>query len=92
MKDLVIDIEAEKNEIVKRYRALLRASKSTLQKGDKRMIRKAFDMIWIITPETIKVLTWDLTDTSGPPYVCTETSSEIAMHFSDYDRISTSFI
>src|ERR1700712_2736015 len=44
MKDLVIDIEAEKNEILKRYRALLRASKSTLQKGDKRMIRKAFDM------------------------------------------------
>ncbi len=36
MKDLVIDMEAEKNEILKRYRALLRASKSTLQKGDKR--------------------------------------------------------
>jgi guanosine-3',5'-bis(diphosphate) 3'-pyrophosphohydrolase len=44
MKDLVIDLEEEKNEILKRYRALLRASKSTLQKGDKRMIRKAFDM------------------------------------------------
>jgi len=44
MKDIVIDLEAEKNEILKRYRALLRASKSTLQKGDKRMIRKAFDM------------------------------------------------
>jgi guanosine-3',5'-bis(diphosphate) 3'-pyrophosphohydrolase len=44
MKDLVIDLEAEKNEILKRYRALLRASKSTLQKGDKRMIRKAFEM------------------------------------------------
>jgi GTP diphosphokinase / guanosine-3',5'-bis(diphosphate) 3'-diphosphatase len=44
MKDLVIDLEVEKNEILKRYRALLRACKSTLEKGDKRMIRKAFDM------------------------------------------------
>lgn len=33
---LVIDIEAEKKEILKRYRALLRACKSTLQRGDKR--------------------------------------------------------
>jgi guanosine-3',5'-bis(diphosphate) 3'-pyrophosphohydrolase len=41
---LVIDIEAEKQEILKRYRALLRASKSTLQKGDKKEIRKAFEM------------------------------------------------
>ena len=44
MKELVIDLEVEKNEILKRYRALLRACKSTLEKGDKRMIRKAFDM------------------------------------------------
>ena len=44
MKDLVIDLEVEKNEILKRYGALLRACKSTLEKGDKRMIRKAFDM------------------------------------------------
>jgi guanosine-3',5'-bis(diphosphate) 3'-pyrophosphohydrolase len=44
MKELVIDLEAEKNEILKRYRALLRACKPTMQKGDKRMIRKAFDM------------------------------------------------
>jgi len=44
MKDLVIDLEVEKNEILKRYRALLRACKSTLEKGDKQMIRKAFDM------------------------------------------------
>jgi GTP pyrophosphokinase len=44
MKELVIDIEAEKKEILKRYRALLRACKSTMQKGDKRMIRIAFDM------------------------------------------------
>src|SRR5471030_1352634 len=44
MKELLIDLEVEKTEILKRYRALLRASKSTLEKGDKRMIRKAFDM------------------------------------------------
>ena len=44
MKEIVIDLEVEKNEILKRYRALLRACKSTLEKGDKRMIRKAFDM------------------------------------------------
>ena len=44
MKDLVIDLEAEKNEILKRYRALLRACKPTLQKGDKGLIRKAFDL------------------------------------------------
>jgi guanosine-3',5'-bis(diphosphate) 3'-pyrophosphohydrolase len=44
MKELVIDLELEKNEILKRYRALLRACKSTLEKGDKQMIRKAFDM------------------------------------------------
>ena len=32
MKELVIDLEVEKNEILKRYRALLRACKSTLEK------------------------------------------------------------
>jgi guanosine-3',5'-bis(diphosphate) 3'-pyrophosphohydrolase len=61
MKELVIDIEAEKNEILKRYRALLRASKSTLQKGDKRMIRKAFDMAL----ESHK----DMRRKSGEPYI-----------------------
>jgi len=44
MKEIVIDLEAEKNEILKRYRALLKASKSTMQKGDRAMIRKAFEM------------------------------------------------
>ena len=44
MTELVIDLEAEKTEILKRYRALLRACKPTMQKGDKRMIRRAFDM------------------------------------------------
>src|SRR3954467_7720367 len=61
MKELVIDLEAEKNEILKRYRALLRASKSTLQKGDKRMIRKAFEM----SLEAHK----DMRRKSGEPYI-----------------------
>jgi guanosine-3',5'-bis(diphosphate) 3'-pyrophosphohydrolase len=61
MKELVIDIEAEKNEILKRYRALLRASKSTLQKGDKRMIRKAFE----VALESHK----DMRRKSGEPYI-----------------------
>jgi len=61
MKELVIDLEAEKNEILKRYRALLRACKSTLQKGDKRMIRKAFDMAL----ESHK----DMRRKSGEPYI-----------------------
>ncbi|HEY9562061.1 MAG TPA: HD domain-containing protein, partial [Anseongella sp.] len=43
MPELVIDLEAEKREILKRYRALLRACKPTLQRGDKRLIRKAFE-------------------------------------------------
>ncbi|HTH83762.1 MAG TPA: bifunctional (p)ppGpp synthetase/guanosine-3',5'-bis(diphosphate) 3'-pyrophosphohydrolase [Mucilaginibacter sp.] len=61
MKELLIDLEAEKTEILKRYRALLRASKSTLQKGDKRMIRKAFDMAL----ESHK----DMRRKSGEPYI-----------------------
>ncbi len=61
IKEIVIDPEAEKTEILKRYRALLSASKSTLQKGDKRMIRKAFDMAL----ESHK----DMRRKSGEPYI-----------------------
>lgn len=61
MKELVIDLEAEKKEILKRYRALLRVSKPTLQKGDKGMIRKAFDMAL----ESHK----DMRRKSGEPYI-----------------------
>lgn len=39
-----IDVEAEKKEIQKRYRALLKACKPTMEKGDKRQIRLAFEM------------------------------------------------
>ncbi|WP_462266210.1 RelA/SpoT family protein [Mucilaginibacter sp.] len=61
MKELVIDLETEKNEILRRYRGLLRACKSTLQKGDKRMIRKAFEMAL----ESHK----DMRRKSGEPYI-----------------------
>jgi len=61
MKELVIDLEAEKNEILKRYGALLRACRSTLQKGDKKMIRRAFEMAL----ESHK----DMRRKSGEPYI-----------------------
>jgi GTP pyrophosphokinase len=61
MNELVIDLEAEKKEILKRYRALLRACKPTLQKGDKRMIRQAFDMAL----DSHK----DMRRKSGEPYI-----------------------
>ena len=40
----IIDLEVEKKEILKRYRSLLRACRRTLEKGDKLLIRKAFDL------------------------------------------------
>ncbi len=61
MKDYIIDIEVEKNEILKRYRALLRACKSTLKKGDKALIRLAFDM----AVDSHK----DMRRKSGEPYI-----------------------
>ena len=39
-----IDVEGEKKEIQKRYRALLKACKPTMEKGDKRQIRQAFEL------------------------------------------------
>ncbi len=61
MEDYVIDIEAESKEIRKRYRALLRACKPTLQRGDKQEIRKAFDLAL----ESHK----DMRRKSGEPYI-----------------------
>lgn len=58
---LVIDLEVEKQEILKRYRALLRACKPTMQKGDKKEIRKAFNMAL----ESHK----DMRRKSGEPYI-----------------------
>lgn len=56
-----IDIELEKKEILKRYRALLRACRRTLEKGDKLLIRKAFNMAL----EAHK----DMRRKSGEPYI-----------------------
>lgn len=61
MEDYVIDIEAENKEIRKRYRALLRACKPTLQRGDKQEIRRAFDLAL----ESHK----DMRRKSGEPYI-----------------------
>lgn len=61
MNELVIDLEAEKKEILKRYRALLRACKPNLQKGDKKLIRQAFEM----SLESHR----DMRRKSGEPYI-----------------------
>src|SRR5690606_4784723 len=61
MPELIIDQEAEKKESIKRYRALLRACKPTLQKGDKKLIRKAF----VTSMEAHK----EMRRKSGEPYI-----------------------
>ena len=61
MSEIIIDLEAEKKEILKRYRALLRACKPTMEVGDKIEIRKAFDMAL----ESHK----DMRRKSGEPYI-----------------------
>src|SRR5687768_13979586 len=56
-----IDLEQEKKEILKRYRNLLKACRRRLEKGDKLLIRKAFD----IALEAHK----DMRRKSGEPYI-----------------------
>ena len=56
-----INIEAENKEIKKRYRALLRACKPTLERGDKQEIRNAFELAM----ESHK----DMRRKSGEPYI-----------------------
>ena len=58
---IVLDPEAEKKEILKRYRAILRACKANMDKGDRKMIRKAFDL----SLEAHK----DMRRKSGEPYI-----------------------
>lgn len=57
----VIDLEQERKEILKRYRALLKACKRRLEKGDKTLIRKAFN----VALEAHK----DMRRKSGEPYI-----------------------
>src|SRR5580698_1489214 len=61
MKELVIDLEVEKNEILKRYRALLRSARCNFEKGDKQLIRRAFELAL----ESHK----DMRRKSGEPYI-----------------------
>ncbi len=56
-----IDVEAEKQGILKRYRQLLRSCRHTLKKGDKKLIRKAFDMALEAHKDTRRK--------SGEPYI-----------------------
>ena len=56
-----IDIEAEKKEIIKRYRRLLRHSKPFLKDGDAKLIKKAF----FTSMEAHK----DMRRKSGEPYI-----------------------
>ncbi|MGB3947199.1 MAG: bifunctional (p)ppGpp synthetase/guanosine-3',5'-bis(diphosphate) 3'-pyrophosphohydrolase [Bacteroidia bacterium] len=57
----VIDLEAEKKEILRRYKELLKACRRTLEKGDKLLIRKAFD--------TALEAHKDMRRKSGEPYI-----------------------
>jgi GTP diphosphokinase / guanosine-3',5'-bis(diphosphate) 3'-diphosphatase len=56
-----IDIEAEKKEILKRYKLLMKACKRRLEKGDKEIIRKAFE----VAVEAHK----EMRRKSGEPYI-----------------------
>ena len=56
-----LEIEKEKKEILKRYKTLLKSLKNRMEKGDKQMIRKAFDLAL----EQHK----DMRRKSGEPYI-----------------------
>jgi guanosine-3',5'-bis(diphosphate) 3'-pyrophosphohydrolase len=57
----IIDLEQERKEILKRYRNLLMACKRKLEKGDKQLVRKAFN----VALEAHK----DMRRKSGEPYI-----------------------
>lgn len=58
---VAIDLEAEKKEILQRYKNLLKACKRKMEKGDKELIRKAFE----VAVEAHK----DMRRKSGEPYI-----------------------
>lgn len=60
-KKYEVDPEQEKKEIIRQYRALLRALKTKLKKGDKEQVRRAFEM----AAEAHK----DMRRKSGEPYI-----------------------
>lgn len=57
----LINIESEKKEILKRYKGLLKASRRKMEKGDKELIRKAFE----VAAEAHK----NMRRQSGEPYI-----------------------
>ncbi len=57
----IIDLVAEKKEILKRYRTLLKSNASRMEKGDKVIIRKAFEL----AVDAHK----DMRRKSGEPYI-----------------------
>jgi GTP diphosphokinase / guanosine-3',5'-bis(diphosphate) 3'-diphosphatase len=59
--DTVIDLELERQEILKRYRRLLRAAKPLLKDNDAKLIKKAFNT----SAEAHK----DMRRRSGEPYI-----------------------
>jgi GTP pyrophosphokinase len=61
MKNVVIDIEKERLEILKRYRKLLRTAKPFLKDDDAKQIKKAF----LLSAEAHK----DMRRKSGEPYI-----------------------
>jgi GTP pyrophosphokinase len=61
MPEVQIDIELEKKEILKRYRTLLKSCKRMMDKNDRLMIRKAFNLAL----ESHK----DMRRKSGEPYI-----------------------
>ena len=58
---IVLDPEGEKKEILKRYKALLKACKPNVDKSERKLIRKAFDL----SLEAHK----DMRRKSGEPYI-----------------------
>ena len=56
-----IDLEAERKEILNRYKLLIKACKRRLEKGDKEMVRKAFE----VAVEAHK----EMRRKSGEPYI-----------------------
>ncbi len=61
LKAMDIDLEAERKEILNRYKLLIKACKRRLEKGDKELIRKAFE----VAVEAHK----EMRRKSGEPYI-----------------------
>lgn len=58
---MIIDLEAERKEILNRYKILIKACRRRLEKGDKELIRKAFE----VAVEAHK----EMRRKSGEPYI-----------------------